>query len=735
MKLIDRLRAFDARVKRMTPFLVVGLLAIALIVWLGLPLATDGIARSSFANAPVAFDLEAAPTPWLARWSNVESGALAGRGEGLDCSLPPAVHAAFSRRAPGGVKVDRVELLFRQACVAHDLCYRHGAATYGYSQNSCDMMLSESSFRICRQVFMTPGWCRDQVRKILGGVILGGAGSYRGILPPADWNLPTGDDGSAIGQVVSTVAEYDPQPSGNANFALPRYVDGICPNAKPGLLVILGRPGGLAVSRRCGEDLSSSHVQAEGVDANVSDDFASRPSLPWLTDAQESKRLLQWCRLASGSSTSGRLEFPDGRSLTGGGLKPMADFGWYRGCRALRSDGAPTGGIDFGIKDVRKDPDATTLYPVPGAAGAQVPLIGLRRTYGISDKCSLRLLRLTTKDVAEFPFLSAGQPCWSWLTEPPLLTDQGDHSTMTIFSRTAGVDSDYQTLRSKSFRVDASGARRLGDDKQWRISEKQEPLAAVQAVGGVALLSLHREGIKGSWLTVISPAAWYWFLALLFAAVLLASLRARWAAGFLMIAAAAALLVGWVFRQAAPDFRFADGGIVVDLFASGERMGTVDIAERSPLLGVDSPSASTFLQDRISIVKPRKVVQCQTASPRTGCQFDAVAVLTAYRVSAKSVTADLLLIGIDVAHGRAALRRIANLPLGGPKCGTLWRAAKESGRECYYFVRSGMMAISFDGGEVAGLSTLILNREHFTEKSSLVKDLLGGVWTPLTLEE
>jgi hypothetical protein len=110
----------------------------------------------------VAFDLEAAPTPWLARWSQVESGALAGRGEGLDCSLPPAVHAAFSRRTPAGVKADRVELLFGQACVAHDLCYRHGAATYGYSQNTCDMMLSESSFRICRQVFKAPNWCRTR---------------------------------------------------------------------------------------------------------------------------------------------------------------------------------------------------------------------------------------------------------------------------------------------------------------------------------------------------------------------------------------------------------------------------------------------------------------------------------------------------------------------------------------------------------------------------------------------
>ena len=197
MGIAERIRAFDVKLGRASTVVVAALAVVILSVWYGLPLLTDGIAGRSFANAPVAYDLEAAPTPWFARWSGVESGALAGRGEGLDCSLPAATHSAFSRRAPGGVEVDRIELLFRQACVAHDLCYRHGAATYGYSQSTCDMMLSESGFRVCRQVFKTPEWCRDQVRKVLGGVILGGANSYRGVLPPANWKPPSDDDGSA----------------------------------------------------------------------------------------------------------------------------------------------------------------------------------------------------------------------------------------------------------------------------------------------------------------------------------------------------------------------------------------------------------------------------------------------------------------------------------------------------------------------------------------------------------
>ena len=35
---------------------------------------------------------------------------------------------------------------FRQACVFHDLCYRHGLATYGYNQNDCDRVLQNAGF-------------------------------------------------------------------------------------------------------------------------------------------------------------------------------------------------------------------------------------------------------------------------------------------------------------------------------------------------------------------------------------------------------------------------------------------------------------------------------------------------------------------------------------------------------------------------------------------------------------
>src|SRR5262245_28086277 len=70
-------------------------------------------------------------------------GIVGGRGEGLNCSLPPGIdflfpaqHSASSATPQGTAKREAestpVRQRFRQACVFHDLCYRHGLATYGY---------------------------------------------------------------------------------------------------------------------------------------------------------------------------------------------------------------------------------------------------------------------------------------------------------------------------------------------------------------------------------------------------------------------------------------------------------------------------------------------------------------------------------------------------------------------------------------------------------------------------
>jgi hypothetical protein len=75
--------------------------------------------------------------------------AIGGQGAGLNCSLPWFVNHFFTSR-PGEIATDApVRQRFRQACVFHDLCYRHGLATYGYTQSECDDILLEQAIRVC----------------------------------------------------------------------------------------------------------------------------------------------------------------------------------------------------------------------------------------------------------------------------------------------------------------------------------------------------------------------------------------------------------------------------------------------------------------------------------------------------------------------------------------------------------------------------------------------------------
>ena len=108
------------------------------------------------------------------------SESFGGRGEGLDCSIPWFAKRIFPQYFLGD-KPSPVTRRFHQACVFHDLCYRHGLATYGYSQADCDLMLQEQAFRICSYLPSKKGdqSCQLDAKKVLAGVTLGGARSYR----------------------------------------------------------------------------------------------------------------------------------------------------------------------------------------------------------------------------------------------------------------------------------------------------------------------------------------------------------------------------------------------------------------------------------------------------------------------------------------------------------------------------------------------------------------------------
>jgi hypothetical protein len=128
---------------------------------------------------------------------------VGGGGEGLNCSIP-ALAKLFFPRAIVPNRSTTATHLFRQACVFHDMCYRHGLATYGYSQNDCDQMLQEHAARICTNVGGDE--CQLNAKKVLAGVTNGGFDAYQ------SWR-------------TSTYYEFDPTPSSSERMSVARVID------------------------------------------------------------------------------------------------------------------------------------------------------------------------------------------------------------------------------------------------------------------------------------------------------------------------------------------------------------------------------------------------------------------------------------------------------------------------------------------------------------------------------
>lgn len=60
------------------------------------------------------------------------------------CSIPPLVAAASDYYSEYGRE-------FRESCVSHDYCYRHGMRTYGYTKTDCDNDFLEDMQQYCAQ--------------------------------------------------------------------------------------------------------------------------------------------------------------------------------------------------------------------------------------------------------------------------------------------------------------------------------------------------------------------------------------------------------------------------------------------------------------------------------------------------------------------------------------------------------------------------------------------------------
>lgn len=140
-----------------------------------------------------------------------------GQGNGLSCSLP--LGAQMLAFGSGSVKSGPqasapIALQMRQACAFHDYCYRHGNATYGYSQADCDFMLQQQVFRLCKFIneLSTVGECETNARKVTLGARLGGSGSFKLARELEDKD-------------ASTFFEFDSYPVRSRSFKVVRVAD------------------------------------------------------------------------------------------------------------------------------------------------------------------------------------------------------------------------------------------------------------------------------------------------------------------------------------------------------------------------------------------------------------------------------------------------------------------------------------------------------------------------------
>jgi hypothetical protein len=136
---------------------------------------------------------------------------IGGSGEGLNCSLPALTNLFFDGSRDSRGRRHLVLQRFRQACVFHDLCYRHGLATYGYNQNDCDRILQNAAFRLCVYIRNGSGTgsatrCQTDSKMVLAGVSMGGYNAFRG------WDR-------------STYFEFESDPFRSVGFQASRVVD------------------------------------------------------------------------------------------------------------------------------------------------------------------------------------------------------------------------------------------------------------------------------------------------------------------------------------------------------------------------------------------------------------------------------------------------------------------------------------------------------------------------------
>lgn len=474
--------------------------------------AGNGAANWAFAHAGGPLDDEKPATADVPLVSSIEMAALGGRGEGISCSLPAATAWAFrdgpppdpddnaatpkSRRA-------NASLQFRQACLKHDLCYRHGAATYGYTQAQCDNFLAEDAFRICRQIYdkdSSQDWCRTQARKVLGGVTLGGAAAFRSV-GIADELFQVRDPKRRDDQLsVSTYLEYDPYPVGSARYYAPRLLDVGAdsefqaePNCKADTKVLVTywrRGGGGRTTYRCLRQVGESWtlISLPSSRSNPATEVDFRPTAPVIADDDGLKI---WCRREDDSKPT------DGRIMR---YPAQAKPDWFGGCKQLPSEteGPPpshpqnmfdpdTASVFFLPRIENQLYDIATLYPHDETRpGHTVCQVRFRKAGNTVPHYSVELPNAAGPD----------SDCYRWTVTAPQFIARDDGRIDALFFRRGESDGAGYATKLDVSRITLAADGTISPATplmQLELGEEDEPFVAVpQGESGIALLSINR---------------------------------------------------------------------------------------------------------------------------------------------------------------------------------------------------------------------------------------------------
>jgi hypothetical protein len=325
------LRAVRRRRALSQVFIAAGLIAFGLLGYLILDASRVAgvIAEQVFRNSPAPVSREMPRTAQSMPYLAGDMQILGGRGEGLSCSIPAIVETLVFDRArdpaTGRIVAASVSNQMRQACVYHDYCYRHGSATYGFSQADCDYFLLEQAYRLCLFVAKarddTQRDCLRRARKVVLGVRMGGSDSFRPASPETAFTPDQLDDclgkskGAFDHDCASTYFEFDPNPIGAEQYSVYRIADapeawekkGALPKA---LYVFDIKPGGTKVSI-LGWSKSSKSGQptfCAGLHLPATHGLMQSPPLVSRTQKDAAQHdWFAWWRWATPDNTAGRM--------------------------------------------------------------------------------------------------------------------------------------------------------------------------------------------------------------------------------------------------------------------------------------------------------------------------------------------------------------------------------------------------------------------------------------------